>query len=80
MRKAPTGAKDGTINRLRETAIDVSCSSQGKILTPAMAIDRARAREIVLLALESADDILVGLTNNSYQFVKSIEAFIAKIS
>jgi len=41
---------------------------------------RARAREIVLLALESADDILVGLTNDSYQLGESVEAFIAQVS
>jgi AbiV family abortive infection protein len=73
-------ARDGSINRLRETAIYVSCSADGKISTPAMAVDRTRAREIVLLALESADDILVGLTNDSYQLGKSVEAFIAQVS
>ena len=45
-----------------------------------MALDRNRAREIVLLALESADDILVGPTNESYQLGQSIEAFIAQVS
>ncbi len=73
-------ATDGSINRLRETAIYVSCSADGKISTPAAAVDRTRAREIVLLALESADDILVGLTNNLYQLGKSVEAFIAQVS
>jgi AbiV family abortive infection protein len=73
-------ATDGSINRLRETAIYVSYSADGTILTPAMALDRARAREIVLLALESADDILVGSTNESYQLGQSIEAFIAQVS
>jgi len=73
-------ATDGSINRLRETAIYVSCSADGTILTPAMALDRNRAREIVLLALESADDILDGLTNESYQLGQSIKAFIAQVS
>jgi AbiV family abortive infection protein len=73
-------AMDGSINRLRETAIYLSCSADGKISTPAMALDRTRAREIVVLALESADDMLVGLTNDSYQLGKSVEAFIAQVS
>jgi AbiV family abortive infection protein len=33
-------ATDGSINRLRETAIYVSCSADGKISAPAMAVDR----------------------------------------
>jgi AbiV family abortive infection protein len=73
-------ATDGSINRLRETAIYVSCSADGKISAPATAVDRTRAREIVLLALESADDILVGWTNDSYQLGKSVGAFIAQVS
>jgi hypothetical protein len=43
-------------------------------------IDKTRAREIVLLALESADDILVGLTSESYKLGQSIEALIAGVS
>src|SRR6266849_900469 len=73
-------ATDGSINRLREAAIYVSCSADGKISTPAMAVDRTRARKIVLLALESADDILVGWTNESYQLGESVEALIAQVS
>jgi AbiV family abortive infection protein len=73
-------ATDGSINRLRETAIYVSCFADGTISTPAMAVDRTRAREIVLLALESANDILVGLTSDSYRLGKSVEAFIAQVS
>ena len=73
-------ATDGSINRLREAAIYVSCSADGKISTPAMAVDRARAREIVLFALESADDIMVGWTNESYQLGESVEALIAQVS
>jgi AbiV family abortive infection protein len=79
-RRLQQEATDGSINRLRETAIYVSCSADGKVATPAMAVDRAQAREIVLLALESADDILVGLTNDSYQLGQSVEAFIAQVS
>jgi hypothetical protein len=45
-----------------------------------MKVDRARAREILLLALESADDILVGWTNASFRLGESIEAFIAQVS
>ena len=57
-------ATDGTINRLRETSIYASCSAEGQVSTPSAMIDRTRAREIVLVALESADDILVGWTND----------------
>jgi AbiV family abortive infection protein len=73
-------ATDGSINRLRETAIYMSCSADGMISTPALAVDRTRAREILLLALESADDILVGSTNDSYRLGEAVEAFIAQIS
>jgi AbiV family abortive infection protein len=73
-------AADSTINRLRETAIYASCSAEGKVSTPAMAVDKTRAREIVLLALESADDILVGWTSDSYQLGESLETFIAQVS
>jgi AbiV family abortive infection protein len=73
-------ATDGSINRLRETAIYVSCSSEGNVSTPAMKVDRARAREILLLALESADDILVGWTNASFRLGESVEAFVAQVT
>jgi AbiV family abortive infection protein len=73
-------ATDGTINRLRETAIYTSCSADGQVSTPAMAVDRTRAREIVLLSLESADDILVGWTSDSYDLTGPFEAFIAQVS
>jgi AbiV family abortive infection protein len=73
-------ATDGTINRLRETSIYAGCSAEGKVSTPSAMIDRTRAREIVLLALESADDILVGWTNESYNLTKPFEALIAKAS
>ena len=73
-------AIDGSINRLRETAIYLNCSAGGEISTPTMVIDKTIAREIVLLALESADDILVGLTSESYKLGQSIEALIAGMS
>jgi hypothetical protein len=73
-------AMDGTINRLRETVIYASCSAEGKVSTPAMAVDKTRAREILLLALESADDILVGWTNDSFRLTEPFEALIAQIS
>jgi len=73
-------ATDGTINRLRETSIYASCSAEGQVSTPSAMIDRTRAREIVLVALESADDILVGWTNDSYNLTKPFEALIAKVS
>jgi AbiV family abortive infection protein len=73
-------ATDGSINRLRETAIYVSCAADGKVSTPAMAVNNARAREIVLLALESADDILVGWTNDSYKLTEPFEALIAQVT
>jgi AbiV family abortive infection protein len=73
-------ATDGTINRLRETAIYASCSAEGKISTPTTAVDRTRAREIILLALESADDILVGWTSDSYNLTEPFEALIARVS
>jgi AbiV family abortive infection protein len=70
-------AIDGSINRLRETGINLNCSAGGEISTPAMVIEKARAREIVLLTLESADDILVAQTSEPYKLGQSIEALIA---
>jgi len=72
-------ATDGSINRLRETAIYVNCSAEGHVSTPAMKVDRARAREVLLLALESADDILVGWTNASFRLGESVESFITQV-
>jgi AbiV family abortive infection protein len=38
-------AMDGSINRLRETAIYVSCSTEGEVSTPAMEVDIEHAPE-----------------------------------
>ena len=37
--RLPQEAMDGLINRLRETAIYVSCSAEGQVSTPAMEVD-----------------------------------------
>ena len=52
---------------------------QPGIKTPLDAITKIRAKEILLLSLECADDILVGSTNKSFELGKSFEIWIAEI-
>jgi hypothetical protein len=48
-------------------------------MTPAMAISRTRAYELMLLAIEAADDALVGYTNHSYGNGESFERLFIRI-
>ena len=70
-------AESGGFTALREAAIYVDFEAR-TIMTPREAVPKHRAFEVLLVALASADDILVGYTNRSYdygkQFVGMMEA------
>ncbi|MFN3170532.1 MAG: AbiV family abortive infection protein [Hyphomicrobiales bacterium] len=66
-------ADSGDLKNLRELALYVHPTDSG-LASPRDAISRSRSREMLLLALESADDLLVGYTNESYSFGTEIEA------
>lgn len=52
----------------------------GAFVTPATAIARARARELLLLAIEAADDALVGYTNHSYRCGELFDQLFARFA
>jgi AbiV family abortive infection protein len=72
-------AETGDFVKLRERALYVNFGEHG-VHAPASTITREHAREILLLALECADDILVGWTNASYQLGDRFEHWIAEFS
>jgi AbiV family abortive infection protein len=73
-------AATGALNRLRDEAIYFGLSVEGNVTTPAMAVSKARATEILLLSLEAADDILVGWTNESYHLAQRLETLIGQVA
>ncbi len=68
-------AETGELVRLCERALYVNVDTHG-VTTPAVAIREGRAREVLLLALEVADDVLVGWTNQSYSLGEHFEAWL----
>lgn len=58
-------AKSGKLVELRETALYISQSATG-LQSPATAVNRATARELLLLAVEVFDDSLVGYSNYTF--------------
>lgn len=64
---------------LRERSLYVHVEPDGA-KTPKDAVSHERAREILLLGLEVADDVLVGWTNHSFVLGKRFEQLIEKIS
>jgi AbiV family abortive infection protein len=72
-------AENGELNKLREQALYVHLDHTG-VTTPATAVDATRAREILLLALETADDVLVGWTNASMVLGERFDAAIERLS
>jgi AbiV family abortive infection protein len=72
-------AETGGFRKLRESALYVNFDEQG-VHAPEATITRKQAREIVLLALECADDILVGWTNASYQLRDRLDPWFAEFS
>lgn len=59
-------ATEGGLVTLREASIYADVSD-GELIVPGDTISKERAREIVLLALEVADDLLVGCTSHSME-------------
>lgn len=72
-------AENGDLVALREQAIYVHYDNNG-LTTPAETVSSQRAREILLLALEAADDGLVGWTNKSFRIGNWFEQWIAEVS
>jgi AbiV family abortive infection protein len=71
-------AETGGLNQLREVALYFEVRD-GRMVTPGSTISFSRAREVLLLALEAADDILVGNTNRSFAYGKRFEDLIIKV-
>lgn len=71
-------AETGELVSLRERALYVHVDASG-IATPATVIPEPRAREVMLLALEVADDVLVGWTNRSYVLGERFEAWLDEL-
>ena len=72
-------AETGELVKLREQSLYIHASKDG-VTAPATSISRTRAQEVLLLALESADDILVGWTNASYSLGQQFECWIASVN
>jgi len=71
-------AESGGFIELREKALYVHAGATG-ITAPLDIVTKLRAKEILLVSLECADDILVGYTNKSFELGKSFERWIAEI-
>ena len=69
----------GKFRDIRERALYVHLDSSN-ISTPKDAITEARAHEMLLLAIECADDILIGYTNQSYEFGDRFEELFAQLT
>jgi len=69
----------GELRTLRERALYARFDG-GKVQTPRDAVGHAKAREIVLLALECADDILAGYSEASHALGQRFEAWMDAIA
>lgn len=67
------------LKSLREQALYVHSEESG-LISPRDCISRNRAKEVVFLAMEAADDILVGYTNHSINIGLKIESLIQQMS
>ncbi|QND41814.1 AbiV family abortive infection protein [Rhizobium leguminosarum bv. viciae] len=72
-------AMTGKLKDLREVALYVHADENG-VRAPLTEISQERARELLLLALESADDVLVGYTNHSFDLGKRFEELIKRLA
>ena len=72
-------AEVGGLVELRERALYVHADERG-VTTPASTITGQRAREILLLALECADDILVGWAESSFELGNRFEVWIGELA
>lgn len=64
---------------LREAALYVAYMPE-MVIAPREAIERSSAREMLLLAIEAADDILVGYTDVSFDWAKPFEALFRTVA
>ncbi|MEZ8297542.1 AbiV family abortive infection protein [Vibrio splendidus] len=62
-------AENGKLVELRESALYTD-SVDGSFITPASVIDKGIARDVILLAIETWDDRLRGLTNHTNELDK----------
>ncbi|ARQ56870.1 AbiV family abortive infection protein [Rhizobium sp. Kim5] len=72
-------AMTGKLKELREIALYVHADERG-VRAPLTEVSKERAREILLVALESADDVLVGYTNHSFALGERFEAMIKEVA
>lgn len=72
-------AMTGKLKELREIALYVHADDHG-VRSPATEVSKERAREILLVALESADDVLVGYTGRSVKLGNRFEELIKDIA
>jgi len=73
-------ADAGQFVPLREASLYVDVQ-EGELVTPKEAITPVRAREMLLLAIEAADDALVGFTNESMNvWSPALDAMFEKIA
>lgn len=63
----------------REAALYCARGGSG-FESPKRAISPGRSWELLVLAIEAADDALVGLTNHSYEVGKAFEALFARVA
>ena len=69
----------GGLTELREASLYVSFGDRA-ITSPATAVEQPRAREILLIAIEAADDILIGSTNGSWDWKDPLEVLFGVVS
>lgn len=74
-----TEAESGELNIVREQALYVHVTGN-MVAAPASVISRDRAREILLLSIEVADDVLVDYTNHSMDLGREFDAAFGKIA
>lgn len=66
-------ARTGGLVKVREQSLYFDHDGKNQHI-PAMAIDRARARELLLFAIELFDDSLIGMTDRSTDFDREANA------
>ena len=77
-RRLETEAKTG-FAATREACLYMD-RKDGAFTTPAKAVGMTRARELLLLAIEAADDALVGYTNHSYRSGETFDQLFGRVS
>lgn len=70
-------ARTGQFVEVRESALYVQ-KLHGVLKLPAEMVDKTRARELLLLAVEAFDDAFVGLTNHTGELEQITNAIFLK--